>query len=124
MILTRVSKTDQGVFGVLLDKGIPLCLTLERPWKNNERNVSCIPPGTYSVVPHSGAKFKNCFRLENVPGRAGILIHAGNRALVDSTGCILVGDSFDGPVILNSQKALQKLRDLNLKSFILTITEM
>jgi len=82
-------------FGVLFrDDGIPFALTLERPWLNNQRGVSCIYPGTYRAVRHRSPKFGETFWLQDVPGRSEILFHKGNTD-DDSRGCILVGEQFN-----------------------------
>lgn len=89
--LKRFLQNEHGTLGHLILKGFPLCATLEDPWNNNARNISCIPPGEYQCVPHSGARYQNVWRLENVPGRQVILIHQGN-STNDTRGCILVGE--------------------------------
>lgn len=67
--------------------------TLEKAWKNNEQNISCIPIGTYIVEPYSSAKHPNTWVIRNVPNRTGILIHSGNY-YTHTAGCILLGLSF------------------------------
>lgn len=47
--------------------------------------------------------------LLGVPGRAGILIHAGN-VPGDSAGCMLVGE-LDGKNLKNSRRTLDELLD-------------
>ena len=48
--LSRISQTPFGTFGVLsTDKGHPLLLTLENPWKNNIPFESCIPFGSMNI---------------------------------------------------------------------------
>jgi hypothetical protein len=112
--LRRVSSTDKGTFGVLLNNDIPLCLTCEDPWNKNKRNVSCIPAGTYTFKKRFSVKYKNHWILDNVPGRDLILIHAGN-TINDTSGCILVGRSFSQlgklPSVMQSQEAMQLLRE-------------
>lgn len=67
------------------------CFTLELPWRENQRNVSCIPAGRYPVIPRFSERFKHHLHLLNVPGRDLILIHEAN--FVDQLrGCIAVGD--------------------------------
>ena len=113
LCLTRVSYTKHGTFGVLLDKGIPFCVTLERPWLDNRRNVSCIPFGIYTCKRIISPKFGDTFEVLNVPGRSHILFHKGNLQ-EDTHGCILVGEYFDPlnnePAILASGKAFQEFR--------------
>lgn len=66
--------------------------TLELPWKNNEKRMSCIPVGTYQLVKHNSPKFGACYWVQNVPGRSEILIHPGNYH-TQILGCILPGQS-------------------------------
>jgi len=65
--------------------------TLELPWLNNKRKVSCIPTGDYKVKKRYSKKFGNHFHIQNVKDRSYILIHKGNY-YTDILGCILVGD--------------------------------
>lgn len=66
------------------------CRTLELPWKNNRRNLSCIPEGCYQVEKRYSRKFGHHFHITDVEGRKWILIHAGNY-YTNIRGCILVG---------------------------------
>jgi hypothetical protein len=76
--------------------------TLELPWLNNQRRVSCIPEGTYKCVKHKSPKFGSTFWVKDVPERSQILIHVGNFAasknpktgVPDTLGCILPGLRF------------------------------
>ena len=122
--LTRITSAKDGVLGVLHDSNNAYCVTLEDPWDNNRVGNSCILPGAYEVVPHSGTKYKNVWRLLNVPGRSAILIHAGN-SQKDTQGCILVGTSYvpDQTRIANSQAALNNLRIMLPKEFTLVIKD-
>ncbi|MDE0724578.1 MAG: DUF5675 family protein [Alphaproteobacteria bacterium] len=93
----------------------PPLYTLENPWKENKRNVSCIPAGVYTCVKHHGKKYKDVWRLENVKDRSAILIHAGNTAS-DTEGCILVGmvagEYKQNPAVLHSRDAIEKLQNI------------
>lgn len=125
--LVRTSYSPQGTFGMLHNKdGIPICVTLEEPWKDNQRKASCIPTGVYHCVTHNGEKFKGVWRLENVKDRDAILIHAGN-TLDDTEGCILVGSrngSLHGkPAVLDSKNTLNQLRGILGDAFDLEITD-
>ncbi len=89
------------------------CKTLELPWKDNNREVSCIPVGSYSVSKHVSPSKGDCFHIENVPGRDNILIHKGNYNK-DTLGCVLVGKDFvdinhDGQTDITS--SLQTMTD-------------
>lgn len=90
--------------------------TLEPPWLNNASNVSCIPAGTYVckwIERSASGKYRRCWHVTNVQGRAGILIHAGNR-LAHTLGCILPGlrhGRLGGhTAVLSSSAALNELR--------------
>lgn len=90
IILLRYSQTVLGTHGVLLNQsGVPMCVTLEEPWRDNARMRSCIPAGSYRVTKYSGTRHKSCFLVHDVPDRTAILIHEGN-TLKDTAGCILV----------------------------------
>jgi len=100
--------------GILLVDGLPFLMTLELPWKDNKQSISCIPEGEYRVESHYSHRFKNVFKVFDVPGRFDILFHAGN-SVKDTHGCILVGNSFtlnkEGEVrIINSRIALNEMR--------------
>ncbi len=69
------------------------CKTLELPWLNNQRLISCIPTGTFSVVKRTSEKYGTHFQLLNVPDRSMILIHSGNY-YSQTQGCILIGSSY------------------------------
>jgi hypothetical protein len=95
------------------------CWSLELPWKDNQRKISCIPEGDY-VCKHRGSfgHFPyDHYQVQDVPGRDGILIHRGNFTS-DIEGCILVGTSFkdlnrDGKTDLeNSKITLQRLYEI------------
>lgn len=112
--LQRLEFSDECIRGVLFIYDRIACTTLELPWLNNARNISCIPCGRYLVKPHISPRFKECFIIENVVGRSNILIHAGNTK-DDTEGCILVGDGFgklDGKrSVTGSRNALGRLLD-------------
>lgn len=95
LTLNREIESNRGVLGVLrTEDGEQVCKTLELPWKKNKRSVSCIPWGTYRVTDYSSTKYPSAFVVLNVPGRSGILIHAGNY-VSQIEGCILVGEEWE-----------------------------
>lgn len=103
VVLKRVVNDADVTLGVIrLNKYI--FSTLELPWKDNARNVSCIPDGIYVVSLND----RNIYTLSDVPGRYGIQIHVGNLAS-DIRGCILLGLRFGTlmgqPAVLNSTAA-------------------
>lgn len=113
-ILLRDEVRADSIRGVLFAGG-KFFHTIERPWKNNTRNESCIPAGEYQTtfLPRSASgKYRRVYHLQSVPGRTGILIHNGN--LVDhSRGCLIIGlrrGSLAGkPAVINSRTALNQL---------------
>lgn len=75
------------------DQVIMSGVTMELPWKDNQKDISCIPVGTYPVELFHSIKFGKCFKIQGVPGRDAILIHKGNYNR-DTHGCILPGKDF------------------------------
>ncbi|MFB2121054.1 DUF5675 family protein [Parapedobacter sp. 2B3] len=78
----------QGTNGTLFLYGKPICHTIELPWRNNRRNVSCIPEGRYRLARYRSRRFGNCLVVEGVRGRRGILMHPANDASTELQGCI------------------------------------
>lgn len=122
--LKRISTSDKGTFGVLLEGAIPLCVTCEDPWNDNHKGDSCIPAGKYHCVPHNSANHPNTWEITNVPNRTAILIHSGN-SIADTQGCVLAGSEFglvnDMPIVAESKKAMGLLRTKLPPSFDLEI---
>lgn len=130
--LLRVENTKDHTIGVLRikDTQIEIARTMEDAWKDNARNISCIPKGTYKVVRHTSPKYGNCFMVSNVPNRDYILIHAGNYA-TDTEGCILLGESVATNVagkrmVTNSKVTVSKFMNLmrEVSEFTLTVKEV
>lgn len=94
LILERVYLTDRTL-GSLFRNGETIAKVLELPWKENKRAISCIPEGTYRVIkqPPKETRPYSYFRIPEVPGRSGILIHRGTEPK-NSKGCLLVGSRF------------------------------
>lgn len=91
---------------------------LERPWRSNESNVSCICAGSYTaefLERSSSGKYRNIFWLRNVPGRSGILIHNGN-TVNHSKGCLIIGKRKgtlgSRRAVFNSKTALHEFVEL------------
>jgi hypothetical protein len=93
--------------------------SLELPWLNNQRRISCIPDGTYICKLENHHKFGWCYRLFNVPNRDGILIHPLTN-YKQSLGCIgpaLSQSDLNNDGLLDnvsSKKAMAKLVALNM----------
>lgn len=127
--LKRVYLDDRTLGSILDPEGNVIAKTLELPWKNNARSVSCIPEGTYKVIqqPPKESRPYPYFRLPKVEGRSGILIHRGIEPK-HSKGCILVASRFvdvntDRPKLFDSTKKLQWMIDNLPEEFDLIITE-
>ena len=78
----------EGTQGVLEWNGTLVCYTIELPWLENQRRISCIPEGKYVLQKRFSPKFKWHIHLQNVPGRDFILIHPANDAKKELLGCI------------------------------------
>ena len=90
------------------------CFTLELPWLNNKRNVSCICEGNYTARLHDSPANGDVIAIDNTEDRTHIQIHSANY-ISQLRGCIAVGDSIkflnkDGiPDVTNSVRTLGKL---------------
>ena len=65
-----------------------VCNTIELPWLQNQRHISCIPEGRYELVKQFAPKYGLHLLVLDVKGRDGILIHPANDARRDLRGCI------------------------------------
>ncbi len=100
-----------GANGDLWYKGERICRTIELPWNNNERNVSCIPEGKYLIKSRFTDERGWHYEISNVPNRSYILFHPANDALKELRGCIAPVSSLTGPGCgLASRKANAKLK--------------
>jgi len=123
-----------GTQGWLSMDNMPICQTLELPFRQNKQSCSCIPTGTYNVIWCFTNRYGYVYSLSNVPDRFGILMHSGNYAgaidiglLSDTRGCILFADN-----VKNNGKQLQAINShiartrfellLNKETFLLVIT--
>jgi hypothetical protein len=117
--IIRTTENEFGTFGTLIIDKRVVCQTLELPWKNNEKDVSCIPAQIYKCICWESPTKGKCLHILGVPGRDNVLIHKGN-TIKDSEGCILVGMSVaeimvDGTLkdgVFPSSKAMDKLLEV------------
>ena len=93
--LERVYMNTQTLGSIYDPQGNLVCKTMELPWKDNQRRISCIPEGVYKVRKELPKPTRNHghFRLLNVPGRDGILIHRITY-VSGLKGCIGTGGRF------------------------------
>jgi len=103
----------EGTNGTLFCSGKFICHTIELPWKENKRTISCIPEGRYEIVTRFSKRFQNHLLIKNVSNRRLILFHPANNALKDLEGCIApvtyLGGLGKG---IHSRDAMQKLLSL------------
>ena len=112
LLLIRDTFSKKSTIGELFINGERICDTLENPWQDNQRNISCIPEGVYPVrlrLPRESATRDYLHLLvQEVPNRDWILFHRGNTAK-DTSGCILVGLGSQQDVVNNSVLAMDLL---------------
>jgi hypothetical protein len=106
-----------GTNGKLECEGKFICYTIELPWKENEKRVSCIPEGKYFIKKRYSNKFKWHLEVTNVANRSLILFHPANNALLELNGCIAPVTKLSVPGLgLMSRKAFTRLKDLVYKA--------
>ena len=112
LLLIRNTFSKKSTIGELFLNGERICDTLENPWQDNQRNISCIPEGIYPVrlrLPReSGTRDYIHLLVKDVKDRDYILIHIGNTAK-DTSGCILVGLGSQQDFVSNSVLAMDLL---------------
>lgn len=129
-VLTRLEDNGKQTLGELniYDGLLKVfsCKVLECSWKNNQRNISCIPSGRYKVKRRYSPRYKAHFHVLDVPDRDFILIHVGNFRK-NTEGCLLVGRDYadinkDGNLDVTSSRAtLEALLNLMPERFELDI---
>ncbi len=116
MTITRTMQDDYQTLGELtLSDDSFTCKTLELPWLDNQRSVSCVPEGTYTVKKRNSEKYDDHFHLQDAPDRSYILIHHGNYKK-NTKGCILVGKAhtdIDGDGHKDVTSSKNTMKDLN-----------
>jgi hypothetical protein len=130
--LQRATSIANGTPG-LLEAGDLRLFTIELPWRDNTADQSCVPPGTYQLMPYVSPKHGSTWQLYNpalnvytslsVPqgGRSAIEIHVANFAR-ELEGCIGIGMTGEPmldpvlsaivPAVQDSLKAMIGLRAL------------
>lgn len=132
--LVREPSQDYGTFGIMTLPDGTRFHTLELPWRDNAPQRSCIPGGTYPVAIKNSPRFGTVYRVNDVPNRSEILIHAGNTAgdkamgmKADVLGCILLGMGRgkigNQPSVTSSKDAVKLFMDkMGHRDFKLVIT--
>tara|TARA_R110001632_G_scaffold3448_2_gene15425 strand:+ start:73 stop:507 length:435 start_codon:yes stop_codon:yes gene_type:complete len=95
VVLQRVWMDENQSTGslIVLDKfrqPIYISPCIERGDRNNERNVSNVPTGTYPLVWENSPKFGMVWELKDVPNRSECKIHSANM-WDEINGCIAPG---------------------------------
>ena len=95
VVLQRVWMDENQSTGslIVLDKfrqPIYISPCIERGDRNNERNVSNVPTGTYPLVWENSPKFGMVWELKDVPNRSECKIHTANM-WDEINGCIAPG---------------------------------
>lgn len=84
VIIRTKEYRDQQTIGyakVINEEGVKIFdfVVLELPYRDNKRNISCIPPGTYPLKLEHSPKFNMLlWEAKDVPGRSECKFHAAN----------------------------------------------
>ena len=117
VLILKRNYFPEGTNGKLECEGKTICNTIELPWKNNERRVSCVPEGKYFLEKRYSTKFKWHIEVKNVANRSGILFHPANNARQELNGCIAPVTKLSGAGLgLMSRKAFTALKKVVFKA--------
>ena len=106
-----------GTNGKLDCEGRFVCYTIELPWLDNAKRVSCIPEGEYFLRKRYSKKFRWHIEISDVENRSLILFHPANNAEKELNGCIAPVTKLSGLGLgLESRQAFIKLKSLVYKS--------
>jgi len=100
--LVRINTGSTGTNSKLLIDGKLICFAIELKWHNNQRNISCIPNGEYTLKKYSSLRHPSTFEVVGIKNRSKILFHTANKASTELQGCIAPVTSFT----LNSGEGL------------------
>ena len=106
VVWRNFNKDDVGTFGVVTVNDRVCCFSLENHWQDNQRNISCIPNGTYFVKRDNTGRHRY-WKILEVPNRDNIEIHSGN-LVEDTLGCVLFG-SYIG--YINGERCVKRSKD-------------
>jgi len=103
---------ENGTNGRLYFNDTFICHTIELPWKQNQKAISCIPEGKYLLMVAENLRFGVHIYLSGVKDRNFILIHPANDALKELKGCIAPVTTITGAGKgLGSKKAFNLLME-------------
>ena len=91
---------------------------IERGWRDNHSNISCVPEGVYELkLEHSPRFRKNLWELYGVPNRSECKFHAANY-WSQLNGCIALGvkhkdvDGDGDPDVTSSRVTMKKFHSI------------
>lgn len=130
------SHPDHGSLGEFWFEGAKLAETIEPPWNNNAPFVSCVPCGTYELIPFTRGNGDEVYALFNPEknvyigkddrpfetDRYAILIHPANWAK-ELQGCIAAGTSLGIAAYKNNKETLQLNHSRTATNQIINIIE-
>ena len=133
--ILRANTSLQGTPGTLYsthDGITEFAKTIELPWRDNQRGISCIPSGRYEVELTWSPRYKKpLYLVKDVEKRSGIRIHSANYAGAhdfgyrrDLLGCIALGRTHaHAPqlMVTSSRVTMKKFHEVADKEFLLTI---
>ena len=132
--LWRMRRSDQGTEGLFFTDGFN-CKSFELPWRDNKRNISCIPAGVYDTIIRQSPRFGTIYWILKVENRTYILVHSGNWAgdielgyKTHTNGCLILGKKMGylmgQRAVLNSRITVRAFMDhMNNQPFTLHIME-
>lgn len=99
--VVRDTYTDNETIGEIIIGSDFRLECIERPWKDNQARVSCIPEGTYPLglrnspivyrtTRRRARTYEYGYEVQNVPNRTVIMLHIANTAS-ELMGCIAPG---------------------------------
>jgi hypothetical protein len=112
LVIKRDDRTPDRTIGRLFVDGALECFTLEDAVRVGPKvpAATAIPSGRYRVILAPSQRFGRMLPyVLGVPCFNGIMFHAGNTA-IDTSGCILVGQSRAHDSIASSRLALNALQ--------------
>ena len=140
LTLERYCYSETETEGILWLSGNDYVYTLERPWRGGAAGgvsfESCVPDGSYELIPHQRPNGDNVFALRNPdnhvyytkeergskPGRYLILIHPANY-VEQVVGCIapgMVRTIYDNKrMVANSREAMRKVMARKFTSIVI-----
>lgn len=116
-LILRRAYFPNGTNGAIFCNEQFICFSIELPWKENRRKISCIPEGRYSISKRFTEKRGWHLIVNGVPNRSEILFHPANNAQKELQGCIAPVSALTGiGAGTDSRKADNKLNMLVMEA--------